>query len=226
MLPHNKKDAEGRRPDDEHYDPSTLFIPQSFYDKQTKAMQQYWDLKRDNYDKVMLFKLGKFYEIFFEDAIICNKTLELRWMSGSKKLHVGFPEKVLNKYLEILVEHGHKVVVVEQLETPRQMERRLKSETVSKIKHKGTNKVISRGITNIYSRGTFVGGSQSQYNESKHTLALVEVKGIVGLAIFDIATLEVSLGQFEWDTEEIKTMLLLLKPVEILMDKSYKIERP
>lgn len=52
------------------------------------------------------------------------------------------------------------------------------------------------------------------------------MKEIVGLVVFDIATLEVSLGQFKWDTEEIKTMLLLLKPVEILMDKFKKVERP
>ena len=78
-------------------------MPKDFYESQTKAMQQYWDIKSGHYDKIILFKLGKFYEIFFEDAISCHKILDLRWMGGGKKLHVGFPEKVLNKYVELLV---------------------------------------------------------------------------------------------------------------------------
>jgi len=42
---------------------------------------------------VIFFKLGKFYEIFYEDAILCHHELDLQWMNCSKKLHVGFPEK-------------------------------------------------------------------------------------------------------------------------------------
>ena len=87
-------------------------------------MIQYWKLKVDNFEKIFLFKLGKFYEIFFSDAIICQKLLDLNWMGGAKKLHIGFPEKVLNKYLEILVNHGFKVAVIEQTETPKMMENR------------------------------------------------------------------------------------------------------
>ncbi len=189
VLEHNKRDAQMRRPDDPNYDGTTLHVPEAAYENETRAMQQYWDFKRENYDKILLFKLGKFYEIFFEDAIVCNKVLDLRWMSGSKKLHVGFPEKALGKYLEILVNSGLKVVVVEQLETPRQMERRLKREGTKGPKCRGGKKVIHRGITNIYSRGTY-----PHYNESKHTLAIVEIGGVMGIAYFDIATLEVRVG--------------------------------
>jgi DNA mismatch repair protein MSH6 len=49
-------------------------------------------------------------------------------MGGGKKLHIGFPEKVLDKYLEIMVSHGYKVAVIEQTETPRQLEERLLQE--------------------------------------------------------------------------------------------------
>jgi DNA mismatch repair ATPase MutS len=60
--------------------------------------------------------LGKFYEIFYEDAVICNKYLELNWMA--RKMHVGFPEKGLDKYASMLVSMGFKVAIVEQMETP------------------------------------------------------------------------------------------------------------
>jgi DNA mismatch repair protein MSH6 len=76
-------------------------------------------------EKILFFKLGKFYEIFFIDAIICQRILDLNWMGGAKKLHIGFPEKVLDKYLSIMVNHGYKVAVIEQTETPRMMEQRL-----------------------------------------------------------------------------------------------------
>lgn len=50
-------------------------------------MQQYWAIKSENFDKVIFFKLGAFYELFYEDAIIGNKYLELNWMG--KKMHCG-----------------------------------------------------------------------------------------------------------------------------------------
>jgi DNA mismatch repair protein MSH6 len=56
-------------------------------------MVQYWMIKCENFDKILFFKLGKFYEIFYDDAIICHKLLDLNWMFAQKKLHVGFPEK-------------------------------------------------------------------------------------------------------------------------------------
>ena len=62
-------------------------------------MTQYWQIKEKNYDKIIFFKLGKFYEIFYNDAILCNRVLDLAWMSKDKKLHVGFPEKMLDKYI-------------------------------------------------------------------------------------------------------------------------------
>ena len=55
--------------------------------------------------------MGKFYEIFYEDAVVCNKILDLNWMG--RKMHVGFPEKGLNRYVEKLVSFGYKVAVVE-----------------------------------------------------------------------------------------------------------------
>lgn len=63
-------------------------------------MIQYWEIKSQNYDKVIFFKLGKFYEIFYNDAILAHRELDLAWSSNlSKKLHVGFPEKMLDKYI-------------------------------------------------------------------------------------------------------------------------------
>ena len=67
----NLKDKNGRRPDHPEYDPCTLFIPKEEWKQFTPGMLQFWQIKQDNYEKIFFFKLGKFYEIFYQDAIIC-----------------------------------------------------------------------------------------------------------------------------------------------------------
>ena len=64
-------DADGHKLDDPQYDPTTLLIPKTEWKNFTPAMSQYWQIKTTNFDKILLFKLGKFYEIFYSDAIIC-----------------------------------------------------------------------------------------------------------------------------------------------------------
>ena len=92
-------------------------------------MIQYWEIKQSNWDKIIFFKLGKFYEIFYHDAIICHKELDLAWSSNlTKKLHVGFPEKMLDKNIQTLVSKGYKVAVIEQTETTRECEARVGSD--------------------------------------------------------------------------------------------------
>ena len=91
-------------------------------------MKQFWEFKSENFDKVLFFKLGKFYEMFFDDAIIGNQILNLNWMGNDpKKLHVGFPEKALSYRAEKLVNAGFKIAVIEQTETPEQLKKRVKS---------------------------------------------------------------------------------------------------
>ena len=51
-------------------------------------MKQYWAIKAENFDKLIFFKLGKFYELFYDDAIIGNKYLDLNWLGN--KMHVGY----------------------------------------------------------------------------------------------------------------------------------------
>lgn len=112
-------DKNRNKPDSPNFDPTTIHIPAIEWKNFTPGMYQYWEIKQTNFEKLFFFKLGKFYEIFYQDAIICQRLLDLNWMGGGKKLHVGFPEKALDKYLQIMVQHGFKVAVVEQTETPR-----------------------------------------------------------------------------------------------------------
>ena len=100
-LPENIRDINMRRPGEEGYDPTKIHIPQSAIDNLTPARRQYWEIKSKNYDKLILFKLGKFYELFEEDAVIAARILDLNFMGGKRR--AGFPEHALSKFLPKLI---------------------------------------------------------------------------------------------------------------------------
>lgn len=102
---------------DPNYDPSSLHIPVEEFQYFTPTMVQYWTYKKDNFDKILFFKLGRFYEMFYDDAIALNIMLDLNWMGGKYKVHVGFPENMLYKVSANLVNKGFTVAVVDQTET-------------------------------------------------------------------------------------------------------------
>ena len=92
-----------RRPDHPDYDRRTIHIPDEAWKSFSGSMVQYWRMKQNNYEKIFFFRLGKFYEIFYQDAVICHEEFGMHWMSPSKKLHTGFPVMMLNKYIEIVI---------------------------------------------------------------------------------------------------------------------------
>lgn len=161
LLFENIKDKDKNSPNDDAYDPTSLYIPESFIENETPSMTQYWEFKTYNFDKIILFKLGKFYEMFYDDAIIGNQVLGLKWMGDNpaKKLHVGFPETMLQDKANILIENGFKVAVIEQTEKASDLEIRLKNqkpEFVAKLKgkEKKLNKLAKRELSNIYTKSS------------------------------------------------------------------------
>ncbi len=93
-------------------------------------MAQYWKIKEDHLEKVLFFKLGKFYEFLYDDAITAVQELGIKYMTG--KLHAGFPESACDKYANIMVSKGYTVGIVEQVETPHQFAERKKNKNLMK----------------------------------------------------------------------------------------------
>ena len=90
----------------------------------TPAMQEYLKIKHQNQDKILLYRLGDFYETFFEDAVTMSKELELT-LTGREQGKfgriplAGIPAKAVNNYIEKLVQKNYKVVICDQLEDPK-----------------------------------------------------------------------------------------------------------
>jgi DNA mismatch repair protein MSH6 len=75
--PEHITDAMERRPDDPNYDPSTVFIPEIEWKKFTPGMHRYWEIKAKNFDKVVFYRFGQWFIVYYQDADICHKHLDL-----------------------------------------------------------------------------------------------------------------------------------------------------
>nr|XP_023894914.1 DNA mismatch repair protein MSH6 [Quercus suber] len=220
FLGEERRDAKRRRPGDANYDPRTLYLPPDFLKSLSGGQRQWWEFKSKHMDKVLFFKMGKFYELFEMDAHIGAKELDLQYMKGEQP-HCGFPEKNFSMNLEKLARKGYRVLVVEQTETPEQLELRRKE--------KGSkDKVVKREICAVVTKGTLTEGEMLSANpDASYLMAVTEgcqrlanqnADRIFGVCVVDVTTSRIILGQFGDDAECSALCCLLseLRPVEIV----------
>lgn len=169
------RDIKKRRPTDPDYDNSTIHVPESAWNSFSGSKIQYWRLKQHHYDTIFFFKVGKFYEIFYDDALACHKELGMvlvsqvkggRSCTESNDMFTSFQENRLMKHVAEMVQRGYKVAIVEQTETARECEARnlagnknveLSSglEKLSETVRQRAEMVSRREISQIFSRGTY-----------------------------------------------------------------------
>ncbi|KAL3604779.1 hypothetical protein D5086_005638 [Populus alba] len=182
--------------------------------------RQWWEFKSKHMDKVLFFKMGKFYELFEMDAHVGAKELDLQYMKGEQP-RCGFPEKNFSLNVEKLARKGYRVLVVEQIETPEQLELRRKE--------KGSkDKVVKREICAVITKGTLTEGELLSANpdasylmaltENRQSLANQGLERIFGVCVVDVTTSKIILGQFGDDAEcsSLRCLLSELRPVEIV----------
>ncbi len=142
----------------------------------TPMMQQYLDVKKDYKDYVLLYRLGDFYEMFFEDAVVVSRELELTLTArdcgnGRRAAMCGVPFHKADLYIGKLVERGHKVAVCEQTEDPSQA--------------KG---LVRREVIRVVTPGTVTDGSILNDRCNNFLAALSYAGKEIGLAFADVST--------------------------------------
>ncbi len=175
------------------------------FDKLTPVMQQYLNIKRDYEDAILLYRLGDFYETFFEDAVTISKELELTLTgrdAGATYGRIplaGIPHKAIMPYLEKLVEKNYKVAICEQLEDP-----------------KSAKGIVKRGVTRVVTAGTLTESDFLQQNSNNYICALFkdDKTDLYGFAYADISTGEFRVTQAPINL--IKDELARVAPVEIV----------
>ena len=171
----------------------------------TPVMQQYLKIKQENPDILLWYRLGDFYETFFEDAVIMSKELELTLTgrdAGAKLGRVplaGIPIKAADSYLEKLVQKNYKVAICDQLEDPKQA--------------KG---LVKRGVTRVITAGTLTESNLLQQNSNNYICALFhdDKSNLYGLAYADISTGEFKITQAQLNL--ILSELARISPSEIV----------
>ncbi|XP_055906922.1 probable DNA mismatch repair protein Msh6 [Eupeodes corollae] len=224
LKPDKIKDKKGRRPDHPDYNPGTLFVPESFLNSQTPGMRQWWVLKQDNYDCVLFFKVGKFYEFYHMDADVTINELGFSYMRG-EFAHSGAPEGTYDKMATTLIERGYKVARIEQTETPDMMTERCKKQG----KTTKFDKVVKREICQISNRGTQIYGSHycqiTPNYQPNYMLSVVEKNegptSKYGICFTDTSIGDFYMGEFE-DDKSCSRFLTLVShhfPVLIVSEK-------
>ncbi len=175
--------------------------------KLTPMLRQYLTVKDKHRDKLLLFRMGDFYEIFFDDAAIAAKTLKITLTSRNKKDDkaipmCGFPHHAATGYISTLVKAGHKVVVCDQVEDPKQA--------------KG---LVRREVTKIVTPGVNL-ESDSLAPDSDNFLAAVTFSPKKA-HLFGLSLLDVSTGKFKttelFEFEALLDELGRSDPTEILL---------
>ena len=230
LQPGQLKDAEGRRPDHPRYDPSTLHIPPGWFkqEKISPGQQQWWRFKALNFDSVLFFKMGKFYELLEMDAHVGAEHLGLTYMKGDQP-HCGFPEKSYADQGEKLASKGFRVVVVEQTETPEQNALRNEGRKARGLKRDGT---LRREKVAVLSPGTLDGDMLSGRLESAPIVSLLELPGAVpapaagrgaciGVCAADASTGTVLVGVLRDDANrsKLRTFLASVRPAEVVFPR-------
>jgi DNA mismatch repair protein MSH6 len=210
LRPENRKDINGKRPGDPAFDPRTLHVPSSALCKLPPGQQQYWNIKKKCMDVILAFKMGKFYELFEDDADVSHEVLELKYMNGQRR-HTGFPEAAFEKYAKILVEKGYKVARVEQMERP---------EDMKKTKGGKKPKVVNRQVCAVLTPGTLTSPDMIDRRDASYLMSFCEdtERGHFGLCYIDTSTGTFFLGELRDDRtrSQFRTVLAQLRPIEVV----------
>ncbi len=175
----------------------------------TPMMQQYLEMKARHPDALLLYRMGDFYELFMEDAVLASKVLEIALTSRDKQAEnpvpmCGVPYHAAENYISRLIEAGHKVAVCDQVEDPK--------------KAKG---LVRREITRVITPGLLL---ESRNLDAAQPNYLAAVASHAKGKSYGLSYLDVSTGDFravEVETEEtLLEELLRISPKELLLDQS------
>ena len=176
--------------------------------KQTPAMKQYWDIKNNHPEAILLFRMGDFYETFENDAEITSDVLGITLTkrangSASSVPLAGFPYHALDQYVYKLLNAGHRVAICEQVEDPKQS--------------KG---IVKREVVEILSPGTAISDKYLSHNQNNYLGSLFIKGNMAGVVLMDYST-----GVFfggEWDLKKSLDIFKTYNVREIIMsEKQY-----
>ncbi len=177
--------------------------------KTTPMIKQYLSIKEKYADAILFYRMGDFYEMFFEDAEIASKILEITLTSRNKKDEFpipmcGIPYRAVRGYIARLIVHGHKVAICDQIEDP--------------ALAKG---LVKRDVVRVITPGMIVDNELLDEKSDNYVLAVARNNDTAGLSYLDISTGTFRVAESE-DMNAIVDETLRISPSEVLFPESSK----
>src|SRR5574344_2890721 len=172
----------------------------------TPLLKQYFSIKAQHPEAILLYRVGDFYETYSDDAVTTSKVLGLvltRRSNGDKGYTqmAGFPHHAIDTYLQKLIRQGYKVAVCDQLEDPALVK----------------NKLVKRGVTEILTPGIAFGEGMLDQKEHNFLAGLTFSKNMCGAAFLDVSTGTFQITQ--GTPEYIGTLIASLNPKEVVVQR-------
>ncbi|MBR0458079.1 MAG: DNA mismatch repair protein MutS [Victivallales bacterium] len=169
----------------------------------TPAMRQYMEARRGLPDKTILFfRMGDFYELFFEDAKLAAPMMDVVLTKRAGTPMCGVPYHAVKNYVAKVLECGYKVAIAEQMEDP-----------------KLAKGIVKRDVTQIITPGTLLEDTMLHAGQSNFLVALCTARSLVGLAVMDLSTGDFRVTELRSQTA-LETELHRLEPAECLAPAS------
>jgi DNA mismatch repair protein MutS len=168
-------------------------------------MRQYQDVKRRFPDYVLLFRLGDFYEMFFDDAEDGARLLGITLTSRQSMPMAGIPHHAADGYIARLVQAGRKIAVCEQMESPGQ-----------------GKKLLRRDVVRVITPGTITDTAYLSGIANNFLLAVARTREGVGVALLDVSTGDFLVGQDAPDSDTVLAAALLRRPAEIVVPETLR----
>lgn len=177
----------------------------------TPLMKQYKEIKSNFEDSILFFRLGDFYEMFFEDAVKASKELGLTLTSRNKEKNAdvplaGVPFHSADSYITKLVSKGYKVAICEQTEDPKMA--------------KG---IVKREVVKIITPGTVVDVEALDAKSNNYLMSILKIENKLGIAYIDITTGEFKVTEVEKDDDFVKLFneINKIEPKEVLVTEDF-----
>ncbi|MEA3362507.1 MAG: DNA mismatch repair protein MutS [Thermodesulfobacteriota bacterium] len=173
----------------------------------TPVMRQYLEIKADYQDAILFFRLGDFYEMFMEDAVLASRILGITLTSRNKGVEdavplCGIPYHSSQGYIAKLISAGHKVAICEQVEDP-----------------KTAKGIVKREVVRVVTPGLVTDADTLEPKENNYLVSIVEDDNNYGIAHIDITTGEFRVTQVD-TLQQIESELGSLRPREVLLSDS------
>jgi len=179
----------------------------------TPMMEQYIEIKAANPDCLLFYRMGDFYELFFDDAEVASRSLGIMLTKRGKHLGrdipmCGVPIERADEYLHRLIALGHRVAVCDQLEDPAEARKR------------GAKSVVRRDVIRLVTPGTLTEDSLLDARRNNYLLALARSRASSGADRFALAWIDISTGEFrvaECDRGSLAAEIARIEPGEIVV---------